>query len=206
MPNYSHGLAGIVRALADASRALDRADLADAARHGAEHLVTLAPRAVLDDGGFAVAREIPHWKPESDEFAWNWCHGPPGLLLMLVALGECGEDQLAGEPIGSWIDRCLHSLKTSGIPERRYPGFWDNDGQCCGTAGVGSAVLPLGSAMAPALADVLVERAYVEGDRAYWRFIEHRNEEPLLPPGVGWTQGVAGIAGFLFEISARLPA
>ena len=42
----------------------------------------------------------------------------------------------------------------------------------------------------------------VEGDRAYWRFVEHRNDDPLLPPGVGWMQGVAGIAGFLFEIAA----
>ena len=49
------------------------------------------------------------------------------------------------------------------------------------------------------LADVLVERAIQEGDHTYWRFIEHRNEEPLLPPGVGWMQGAAGIAAYLFR-------
>jgi hypothetical protein len=27
------------------------------------------------------------------------------------------------------------------IPERQYPGFWDNIGQCCGTAGVGELAL-----------------------------------------------------------------
>ena len=63
------------------------------------------------------------------------------------------------------------------------------------------AVLPHDPDFALALADDLVARAYVEGDRAYWRFTEHRNPEPLLPPGVGWMQGAAGIAGFLFEVS-----
>ena len=97
--------------------------------------------------------------------------------------------------------RCLHSLHTSGIPERRWPGFWDNDGRCCGTAGVGRPCCPTTASFALALADDLVDRAYVEGDRAYWRFTEHRNDEPLLPPGVGWMQGAAGIAGFLFEVT-----
>ena len=54
------------------------------------------------------------------------------------------------------------------------------------------------------LADDLVDRAYVEGDRAYWRFTEHRNPEPLLPPGVGWMQGAAGIAGYLFQVAREV--
>ena len=40
-----------------------------------------------------------------------------------------------------------------------------------------------------------------EGPHAYWRFVEHRAAEPLLPPGVGWMQGAAGIAAFLFRVS-----
>ena len=51
------------------------------------------------------------------------------------------------------------------------------------------------------LADTLVERAVREGPHAYWRFIEHHAAEPLLPPGVGWMQGAAGIAAFLFHAS-----
>ena len=43
------------------------------------------------------------------------------------------------------------------------------------------------------LADTLVDHAIVEDDRARWRFTEHRNPEPLLPPGLGWMQGAAGI-------------
>jgi hypothetical protein len=202
MPNWSHGLAGIAGTLARAGLALDRRDLVDAARLGAEHLVTLATPASLEGGGFAVPREVPHWKPESDELTWNWCHGPAGTLGLFEALGAAGVGEVAGDPPAAYIRRCIRSLRTSGIPERRYPGFWDNDGRCCGTAGVGAAVLPHDRDFALQLAATLVDRAHVDGDRAYWRFIEHRNAEPLLPPGVGWMQGAAGIAAFLFEVAA----
>ena len=201
MPNWSHGLAGIAGALARAGVALARPDLVEAARRGAEHLVTLADPASLADGGLAVPRRIPH-KPDHDEYTWNWCHGPAGTLALFEALDAAGVPDVAGEPPTAWVARCLHSLRTSGIPERRWPGFWDNDGRCCGTAGVGVGACCLTTATSRStLADDLVARAYVEGDRAYWRFTEHRNPEPLLPPGVGWMQGAAGIAGFLFEVS-----
>jgi hypothetical protein len=202
MPNWSHGLAGVAGALARAGVALSRPDLVDAARLGAQHLVSLADPASLADGGFAVPRRIPH-KPDHDQYTWNWCHGPAGTLTLFEALGAAGVPSVAGVEPPAWIARCVHSLRTSGIPERRWPGFWDNDGRCCGTAGVGDAVLPHDRDFAFQLADALVSRAHFEGDRAYWRFVEHRNEDPLLPPGVGWMQGAAGIAGFLFRAGAR---
>ena len=205
MPNFSHGLAGIAAALAAAGVTLDRPDLVDAARRGGDHLVTLADTS---DDGFAVPRMVPF--PEGRDFdpvTYTWCHGPAGTSLLFLALDRAGVDDVAGEPTLSWHRRCLHSVRTSGIPERLHPGFWDNDGRCCGTAGVGDVLLDawqrLGHdddlAFALHLADTLVDRALVDGDRACWRFVEHRNPEPLLPPGVGWMQGTAGIAAFLFR-------
>ena len=142
-----------------------------------------------------------------DPVTYTWCHGPTGTSLLFLALDHADVDDVAGEPTLSWHRRCLHSVRTSGIPERLHPGFWDNDGRCCGTAGVGDVLLDawqrLGHdddlAFALHLADTLVDRALVDGDRACWRFVEHRNPEPLLPPGVGWMQGTAGIAAFLFR-------
>ena len=92
---------------------------------------------------------------------------------------------------------------------RLWPGFWDNDGRCCGTAGVGDGFLDSfvrtgdadDLAFAVRLGDALVERAVVTDDLAYWRFVEHRDENPLRPPGVGWMQGAAGIAAYLFRLS-----
>ena len=59
-------------------------------------------------------------------------------------------------------------------------------------------------AFAVRLGDALVERAVVTDDLAYWRFVEHRDENPLRPPGVGWMQGAAGIAAYLFRLARVL--
>ena len=48
MPNWSHGLAGAAGSLAAAGVALERDELVETARRGAEHLVTLAD---VSDGG-----------------------------------------------------------------------------------------------------------------------------------------------------------
>ncbi|GAA4350801.1 lanthionine synthetase LanC family protein [Angustibacter luteus] len=204
MPNLSHGLAGIATALAVAGSELGRPDLVAAARLGAQHLVGLADRS---GGGFVVQSSLPHTNPDRDLVTYTWCHGPTGTSLLFAALDHAEVPEVAGAAPDDWLRRCLHSVRTSGLPERLHPGFWDNDGQCCGTAGVGEVFLHSWQRSGEAgdlefaldLADGLVERAVREGPHAYWRFVEHRAEVPLLPPGVGWMQGAAGIAAFLFR-------
>ncbi|GAA0596474.1 hypothetical protein HPO96_30260 [Kribbella sandramycini] len=206
MPNFSHGLAGIAAVLALAGAELDRPELVETGRQGAEHLISLG---INDGKGFRVARVIPWEERHGDEFTFNWCHGGAGTSLLFSALQYAGADQVAGESPATWRERCLDAVRNSGLPERLHPGFWDNDGRCCGTAGVADAFLtayqrdgaPQDLAFAKQLADTLVDHAHRDGSTAYWRFIEHKNEEPLLPPGVGWMQGAAGIAALLFRIN-----
>ena len=208
MPNWSHGLAGIAGSLAAAGVALGRPELTDAARLGAEHLVSLADTS---DGGMRVAHVIPD-QEDLDTFTYTWCHGPAGTSLLFAGLSHAGVTSVAGRTPYDWERACLHSLKVSGIPERRYPGFWDNDGRCCGTAGVGDVVLNVWQrhgedddlVFATTLADAIVDRAITDGDHVYWRFVEHRNEDPLLPPGPGYMQGAAGIAAYLFRFARVL--
>jgi len=59
-------------------------------------------------------------------------------------------------------------------------------------------------AFAVTLGDALVDRAIDDGEHSYWRFVEHRNDDPLLPPGPGWMQGAAGIAAYLFRLARVL--
>jgi lantibiotic modifying enzyme len=99
------------------------------------------------------------------------------------------------------------------VPARLRPGFWDNDGRCCGTAGVADVLLDAAQdcgdqaraavllQAARTMADALVERAVRDGAGARWRFTEHRRDPPLLPPGTSWMQGAAGIAAFLLRLA-----
>lgn len=200
MPNFSHGLAGIATALALAGAEFGRPDLVAAAVDGARHLVTLAD---LGDDGFRAPLRIPHLEDSFEEYSYGWCQGPTGTSLLWPALERAGVSEVSGESAVDWHRRCMRGIRNSGLPQRRYPGFWDNDGRCCGTAGVGDRLLDAGEELEFALhlADVLVERAVPDGSGVCWRFVEHRAEEPLRPPGIGWMQGAAGIAGFLFHAS-----
>jgi hypothetical protein len=147
---------------------------------------------------------------------YTWCHGPAGTSLLFAALARAGVEQVGGFEVSELRGRCLRSILTSGVPRRLRPGFWDNDGRCCGTAGVGDVLLDAvqdspDSAVAEPLergartmADALVERAIRDEAGARWRFVEHRVDPPLLPPRTSWMQGAAGIAAFLLRFARFL--
>jgi lantibiotic modifying enzyme len=213
-PNYSHGTAGIATALAMAGALLDRPDFVQAAVQGAQHLLDVGS---LADGGFIVPHTIPPTTSRVVEpLTYTWCHGPTGTSHLFAALAHAGVSEVAGLEVIELRDRCLHSVLTSGVPQRLRPGFWDNDGRCCGTAGVGDVLLDAAqdtadpdrravlTAAAGTMGDALVERAIRDEDGARWRFIEHRQDPPLLPPGTSWMQGAAGIAAFLLRLARVL--
>lgn len=209
MPGWSHGQAGIAAALAVAGAVLDRDDLVTTAHDGAERLLALAD---LRGGGLVVPRYVPAMDRGEDPVTFGWCHGAAGTSLLFAALAAAGAEDVAGRSPGDLQRAAMRSIRSSGVPQRRHPGFWDNDGRCCGTAGVGDVVLDLWQRdghdddrdHAVVLADALLERARGEGRHRWWQFVEHRAEDPLLPPGVGWMQGAAGIAAHLFRIGRVL--
>ncbi|MFI1728847.1 lanthionine synthetase LanC family protein [Streptomyces acidicola] len=212
-PNYSHGTAGVAATLAVAGAALRREDFVEAAVKGAQHVLSVGS---LGDDGFIVPHTIPPSKREVEPVTYTWCHGPAGTSHLFTALSHAGVAEVAGLDVGELRHRCLTSILTSGVPERLRPGFWDNDGRCCGTAGVGDVLLDAvqdcedreATARAEALlraarrmGDALVERAVTDEAGARWRFLEHRKDPPILPPGTTWMQGAAGIAAYLLRLA-----
>jgi hypothetical protein len=205
-PNFSHGTAGVASTLAIVGHALGRGEFVDAAVRGARHLLAVGS---LDDGGFVIPHTLPYSQREVEPVTYNWCHGPAGTSQLFPALALAGVDEVDGYGVDALRRRCLHSVLTSGLPQRLRPGFWDNDGRCCGTAGVGEVLLDAAQDTADAdlvdaarvLGDALVERAIVDEAGARWRFIEYRQEPPLLPPRTSWMQGAAGIAAFLLRLA-----
>jgi hypothetical protein len=205
-PNFSHGTAGVASALAIAGLALDRPDFIEAAQRGARHMLSVA---WLDNDGFVIPHTLPYSQREVEPVTYTWCHGPAGTSLAFAALKVAGVEAVQDHTVEALRRRCLHSVLTSGAPQRLRPGFWDNDGRCCGTAGVGDVLLdaaqdtgdPAYLDGARMMADALVERAIVDEAGARWRFIEHRQDPPLLPPRTSWMQGAAGIGAFLLRLA-----
>ena len=118
--------------------------------------------------------------------------------------------QVTGDP--QWADlqdRCWRTVTGSGLPERLRPGFWDNNGRCCGTAGVlalacdRAAETGDGLGFATVLVTDLAVRATVDPAGARWSNVEHRAADPVLEPRQGWAMGNAGIVRELLRF-ARL--
>jgi lantibiotic modifying enzyme len=200
MPNFSHGAAGVGCALAAAGAALDRPDLIEVAQAAARRLIRLGSQP---DGTIAVPTRIPP-KDGQAPVGYGWCHGPTGTLRLFELL-----DHL--DPGQGWrqhADACRRAVRESGLPARLYPGFWDNLGQCCGTAGVGEMALDCYQETGDtgwlewsgALAADVLGRGIDDTAGVRWSHTEHRAIPPELPPSVGWMQGAAGIAGWLLRL------
>jgi len=199
--HISHGTLGIVYALAAVGRATGRADLVELAKAGAADVVA---RDEAGPAGFLVPHSDPQDRPELIErHSYGWCHGPTGDAQVFRLLRD-----VLGEPYWSQLtDRCWHTVTHSGLPSRVRPGFWDNNGRCCGTAGVLALACDRIAEQneQPDFARVLVadllSRSTVDADGARWSNVEHRVSPSSLEPRTGWAMGNAGIVRELLRFA-----
>jgi lanthionine synthetase-like protein len=191
--HISHGTLGIVQALATVGVATDRSDLIDLALAGAADVIS---RNESHATGFLVPHSDPQHRPELIErYSYGWCHGPAGdaqvFRLLTAVTGDATWMDLA--------DHCWQTVTTSGLPKRLRPGFWDNSGRCCGTAGVLAFACDRfverdrDLTFANVLVDDLTSRATIDADGACWSNFEHRVTPSDLEPRTGWAMGNAGI-------------
>lgn len=191
--HISHGTLGIVYALAAIGHAAGRSDMIELALDGAADIVS---RNEAGPDGFLVPHSDPQHRPELIErYSYGWCHGPAGDAQVFRLLA-----QVTGDPAWPGLaDRCWHTVIHSGLPKRLRPGFWDNSGRCCGTAGVLALACDRhveqaeGLAFADVLASDLASRATVDTHGARWSNFEHRASPSILSPRTGWAMGNAGI-------------
>jgi hypothetical protein len=199
--HLAHGTLGIAYALAAVGAAAGRDDLIELALAGAADVVS---RDEAGPAGFLVPHSDPPHRPELIErYSYGWCNGPAGDAQAFRLLGALTEDT-------AWpalADRCWHTVTHSGLPRRVRPGFWDNNGRCCGTAGVLALAgdRQVEQAEAPGFADVLVDdliaRATVDADGVRWSNHEHRVTPSALEPEAGWAMGNAGIVRELLRFA-----
>lgn len=201
--HIAHGTLGIVYALAAIGDATGRNNLVELALAGAADVVS---RNEAGPDGFLVAHSDPPHRPGLIErYSFGWCNGPAGDAQVFRLLAKVTNDS-------AWsalVDRCWHTVTESGLPHRLRPGFWDNNGRCCGTAGVLALacdrIVEQGDdwTFADVLVDDLMTRATVDDTGVRWSNYEHRATPPALPPQPGWAMGNAGIVRELLRY-ARL--
>jgi len=198
MPNFSHGTAGIAYFLARLHQETGKKDFLAAALAGAKYLLSVADT----EGG--VCRIFHHEPDGKDLYYLGWCHGPVGTARLFCVLNKATGDM-------SWLDwarKSAESLIKSGIPGKETPGFWNNDGICCGLAGVAEFFLDLGRALeeksyldfCDRVTARLLAKASVEDGRMSWVQAEHRVRPDFLVAQTGYMQGAAGIGMFLLHL------
>ena len=200
MPNFSHGTAGIAYFLAALFKETKRPEFLDAALAGAKYLLSVAKT----EGDVCL---VFHDEPDNkDLYYLGWCHGPVGTARLFFVLWEVTGDRSWFD----WVRRAANGLVASGLPEAQTPGFWNNDGICCGLAGVGEFFLDLYGAwgersdlaFAERVAVRLLAKAAVEDGKMSWVQAEHRTRPDFLLAQTGYMQGAAGIGTFLLRLAA----
>jgi len=151
---------------------------------------------------------ILHDQPDNPTLYYlAWCHGPAGTARFFYQLHRATGDT-------SWLDwahKGAKSILASGIPDHLTPGFWNNVGQCCGSAGVAELFLGLHRlhpderyfAFARHLAEDLLKRGTATpGDGLRWVHAENRISPNEVQAQTGLMQGAAGIGLFLLHLDA----
>ena len=200
MPNFSHGTAGVAYFLLELHRATLNTEWADegaflaAAIDGASAL-----RAIATKDGL-----VPHHTPGGEDlFYLGWCHGPTGTARLFWQLAE----QTSDAAYRSDVAAMAQSLRDADLPKGRTPGYWNNVGICCGSAGVAAFLDDLGRSdgdrrdaeLIRRLTDDILARGTDGADGLHWVHAEHRTRPDLLIAQTGLMQGAAGIGLWLLQ-------
>jgi lantibiotic modifying enzyme len=191
LPNFSHGTAGVAYFLATLFQATQDRAFLDAALAGAAYLKAIAHT----DGDMCLV----------------FHHEPDEAGRALYYLGWCRLWEATGDRAWlEWAAKSARAIVASGIPERQTPGFWNNAGVCCGSAGVAEFFLAHHRATGDAASLVFARRvsaqilgaAVRDAQGIRWPHAEHRTRPADIAAQTGWMQGAAGIGAWFLHLDA----
>jgi lantibiotic modifying enzyme len=207
-PNFAYGTAGVSFFLAELLRATGDRSCMAGALSGARYLESLAN---TDGSGFKVA----HHEPGGEGvYEMGWCNGPAGTARLFRQLGiVTGRSKW-----GDMADACARSILASGAPEKRSPGYWNDVGQCSGSAGIGEFFIALQrespkpeyAAMISRCSASLLSCAIADADGLKWLHAEDAAAPQVVVAQTGYMHGAAGIGTFFLHADGlakgRVPA
>ncbi len=199
MPNFSHGTAGIVFFLARLYEDTGDKVWLNAALAGARRL-----KSLVNKDGFIYH----HPDDGKDLYYLGWCHGPVGSSRTWEQLYKVTNDP-------QWAqlkNKSLNSLMAIDPSKNRTPGFWNNVGVCCGSAGIANCLLndhlqkknEQRLDMARKISADIINRATPDGQGLKWIQAEHRVKPELLIAQTGYMQGAAGIGLWMLQMDAAV--
>jgi lantibiotic modifying enzyme len=201
MPNFSHGTAGVAYFLACLYESTKDEKFLQSALDGAHYLQSIAET----EGDVCL---IFHHEPDGEDlFYLGWCHGPPGTARLFYKLFQVTGDK----DWKVWVEKSANGILKSGIPENRTPGFWNNLGLCCGSAGVAEFFLNLYRVTAKdkykEFALKHTDEILAKGNRnesgLSWIHAEHRTRPDFVQAQTGLMQGAAGIGLWLLHFDSH---
>lgn len=200
--NFAHGGAGVGAFMAMLYEATGHQRFLDAAKGAAKHLMSIAH--TVGDGHLVHH----HDGDGANLYYLSACHGPPGTTRLFHLLHRITRDAAYSQ----WNEGALRGLLSTGAPETRSDGFWNNVGQCCGDAGVGDYALHSYRAtpdaryleLAKREASVLAARSVERDGGLCWPQAEHRERPKFIQAQTGYMQGAAGIGSFFVHLDTTL--
>jgi len=198
MPNFSHGTAGIAYFLASLYQNTDEQKFLDGALAGARYLKSVAKT----DNDVCL---IFHHEPEGEDlFYLGWCHGPVGTARLFYRLFQITNEKEWLQ----WVEKGARGILDSGIPDQEAPGFWNNVGLCCGSAGVAEFFLSLFQVtkkqeyldFARRLTEQIRNKSTRDESGIRWMQAEHRTRPDFLQAQTNLMQGAAGIGLWLLRL------
>jgi lantibiotic modifying enzyme len=198
MPNFSHGTAGIAYFLATLSAETGDEKFMTHALAGAKYLQSVAKT----DGDMCL---IFHNEPDGkDLYYLSWCHGPAGTARLFYRLYQITKDEQWME----WVNKSARGVMSTGIPEQRTPGYWNNVSQCCGDAGVAMFFFDIArptrkpeyTAFARTVTDYLLAKGTRDDKGLRWVQAENRTQPENLVAQTGYMQGASGMGMLLLRV------
>lgn len=196
-PNFAHGSAGIGYFLAALHQHTGDAMYLTRASGVGRYLVEIANADGL------IAHHLPD---EEGLLYYGWCHGPAGTNRLFEKLS-------LQTPTPQWsrfIERSNRAVLDAHLLDRKQAGFWQNVGQCCGSAGIADYFLqqytrtqkPEYLDFARSMTADILQHASVAGDTLSWNHAEHRSSPEFKQTQTGYMQGAAGMGMHFLRMHA----
>ena len=150
---------------------------------------------------------LPHYIPDDEYICYvGYCGGPVGTARYFYdAYVKTGDSSYLEA-----FEKAIEGLSLVNAPYERSAGYWECDNYCCGTAGILQLYIAAYIVtnnekylqFAKDTGDILLRRATIKNNQAYWLQAFERKVPENVTVGIGYYDGASGIAAALLQLDS----